>query len=193
MKQAAVLGPLAALTLAGGCAGMSDQTPAAPQPARPVDAARLYTGRWYEIARTPMKLTDGCVAGTTDFVNNAEVKLIEHDACRKGSPEGKEKTISGPVAILNPGENTKLRVRYQLFGVFPLSRTYWVLDHGDDDRWFIFSDPAFKNINLFTRSPRPSQEEVKQLTARINSLGYDTSKLEYPTQFPPGEGEAPAR
>jgi apolipoprotein D and lipocalin family protein len=193
MKRVQVFGALAALTVMGGCAGMSDGAAATPQPAKPVDSARLYSGRWYEIARTPTKLTDGCVAGTTDFQTDADGKVIEHDACRDKSPEGKEKTISGPVTILNPGENTKLRVRYQLFGVLPLARTYWVLDHGDDDRWFIFSDPAFKNLNLFTRSPRPSPEEVKQLTARARSLGYDTSKLEYPTPFPPGEGEAPAR
>jgi lipocalin len=68
-----------------------------------------------------------------------------------------------------------------------------MLDHGDDHRWFIVSDPAFKSLSLFTRAARPSLEEVKQLTARAGSLGYDTSKLDYPTPFPPGEGEARAR
>jgi apolipoprotein D and lipocalin family protein len=75
---------------------MSDQTPAAPQPVRPIDAARFYAGRCYEIARTPMKLTDGCVAGTTDYFTDADGTLIDRDACRDGSPVGKEKTVRHP-------------------------------------------------------------------------------------------------
>ena len=39
---------------------------AMPQPAKPV-APNLYSGRWYEIARTTNKMQAGCVASTTDF------------------------------------------------------------------------------------------------------------------------------
>jgi apolipoprotein D and lipocalin family protein len=91
--------------------------------------------------------------------------------------------------MLDP-ENNKVSVGYKVFGVFTANVTYWMLDHGDDYQWFIVSDPHFKNVSLFTRSPRPSKEQVAALTQRAQALGYDTSKLEYPTQFPPGEGEA---
>jgi apolipoprotein D and lipocalin family protein len=93
----------------------------------------------------------------------------------------------GPVTILNPGENNKVVVSYTVFGLFSAKRTYWMLDHGDDYGWFIVSDPAFKFISVFTRTPRPSAVEVAQLTARVKSLGYDASLLEYPMPFPPGE------
>jgi apolipoprotein D and lipocalin family protein len=190
MKLALTASVLASIVLMAGCASMSDEAPVAPQPTKPIDAARFYSGRWYEIARTPMKLTDGCVAGTTDYYKDADGTLTDRDACRAGSPEGKEKTFAGPVTILNPGENTKVSVQYRVFGVFSVSKTYWMLDHGDDYGWFIVSDPSFTNLSLFTRAARPSPDAVKQLTARAQSLGYDTSKLEYPARFPPGEGEA---
>jgi len=177
-------------TSVAACAGM-DEAPRAPQPARPIDTARFYTGRWYEIARTPMKLTDGCVSGTTDYYRGADGGLIDRDACRKDTPEGQEKLFAGPATILNPGENTKVSVHYKVFGVFTVSKTYWMLDHGDDYRWFIVSDPAFKSVSLFTRAPRPQPAEVQALAARAQALGYDTGKLEYPTPFPPGEGAAP--
>ncbi len=164
------------------------QAPAAPQPAKPVEVARLFTGRWFEIARTPMKLTDGCVAGTTDFSRDRSGRLTDHDACRNKTPEGKEKQFSGPVTILDPTQNNKFRVSYKVFGIFTAPRTWWVLDHGDDYGWFIISDPSFKIVSMFTRAPNPSASEVADLTARAKALGYDTSKLEYPTQFPPGEG-----
>jgi apolipoprotein D and lipocalin family protein len=193
MSRAFTYGILSSVAIAAAaCAAVADDKPMAPAPTKPIDAAQFYTGRWYEIARTPMKLTDGCVSGTTDYYKDADGKLIDRDACRAGTPEGKEKVFAGPVTILNPGENTKVSVRYTVFGVFPVSKTYWMLDHGDDYRWFIVSDPAFKNLSLFTRAPRPPADEVKQLAARAQALGYDVTKLEYPTQFPAGEGEPAA-
>jgi apolipoprotein D and lipocalin family protein len=190
MKRVVLIGALAAMAIGiSGCAGMSgDDTALAPQPKKPIDAAQFFTGRWYEIARTPMHLTDGCVAGTTDYYRAPDGTLMDRDACREGTPEGKEKTFAGPVTILNPGENTKVSVHYKVFGVFTVSKTYWMLDHGDDYRWFIVSDPAFKTVSLFTRAARPSTDEVKSLAARAQALGYDTKKLEYPTEFPDGEG-----
>ena len=170
-----------------GCASMSGaEATKAPEPAKPIDVARFYTGRWYEIARTPMSLTKDCVAGTTDYAPARDGRIIDTDACRMGSPAGPVKTFAGQVDILNPGMNTKVRVTYVVFGLLPAPRTYWMLDHGDDYGWFIVSDPAFKNLSLFTRSPRPSADEVAQVKARAQALGYDTAKLEYPAQFPAG-------
>lgn len=171
--------------LVAGCASMgASRTPRAPEPAKPIDAASHFTGRWYEIGRTPMKLTDGCVAGYTDYLREGD-KLIQRDGCRDGSPAGKEKVVAGPLKILNPGQNTKVHVSYRLFGVLPVGRTYWMLDHGEG--WFIMATDDFKLVNLYTRSPRPSTQLVADMTARTRSLGYDVSQLEYPAQFPPGQ------
>ncbi len=178
------LSALAMLCLAG-CADTA--APLAPQPAKPIDASRFFTGRWYEIARTPMNLTTNCVAGTTDYFNNANGRLIDRDACRMNTPDGKEKVYQGPVTILDPGDNNKVSVSYTVYGFIPVSRTYWMIDHGDDYSWFIVTDPAFDNLSLFTRVPRPSTAQVAALAARARALGYDTDKLEYPTEFPPGQ------
>ena len=185
MSAAAVVG----LSLVcAGCASMSgDDAAKAPQPAKPIDVARFYAGRWHEIARTPMSITTNCVAGATDYTTDADGVIVDRDSCRAGTPEGPEKVFAGPLTILNPGENTKVQVTYKVFKIFDAPRTYWMLDHDDGYRWFIVSDPAFKSVSLFTRDPRPAPELVARLTARIASLGYPTSKLEYPTQFGVGE------
>ena len=86
---------IAASALLAGCAGSTQV--AAPQPAKPIDAERFYDGRWYEIARTPLSVTDGCVAGTTDFVRRTDGTLVERDLCRKGSPAGEELCGKRPV------------------------------------------------------------------------------------------------
>jgi apolipoprotein D and lipocalin family protein len=183
------LGAALAAIVAGGAAFAASQT-GAPQPAKPVDASRFFTGRWYEIARTPMGITKGCVAGTTDYYHDAQGKLIDRDACRDGTPEGKEKVFAGPVTFLDPADN-KFSVAYKVF-IFHVPKTWWILDHGDDYDWFIVSDPSFKHLSIFTRASNPDPALVRDLTARARALGYDTTKLEFPTQFPPGEGQAPA-
>lgn len=172
--------------LLAGCASLTASTspPRAPEPARRIDPASHFTGRWYEIGRTPMRLTDGCVAGYTDYLREGG-RLIQRDGCRNGTPAGKEKVVAGPLKILNPGQNNKVHVSYRLFGFVPVGRTYWLLDHGDG--WFIMSTSDFKLVNLYTRDPRPEPDLVATLTARTRALGYDVGKLEFPTTFPPGQ------
>ena len=174
-----------ALALAlSGCAAAGPVI--APEPAKPIEIERFYGGRWFELARTPLSVTDGCVAGTTDFSRRADGTLVERDICREGSPQGKEKTFEGAVTILDPGNNTKIQVRYIVFGILPITKTYWMLDRDADYRWFITADPQLENVAILTRVARPSQSEIDALTARVRQLGYDPAKLEFPTLFPAG-------
>ena len=187
MKTATLAFAAATLAVTGlaSCATLTTSDAVrAPEPAKPItDVAGFYSGRWYEIGRTPLRLTDGCVAGYTDYLTKGS-GLVERDGCRAGTPMGKEKSVAGPLRILNPGQNTKVHVSYRLLGVWPAPRTYWMLDHGPG--WFIMSDPAFENLNLYTRDPRPSATQVAQLNARVTALGYDVRRLEYPATLPPG-------
>jgi apolipoprotein D and lipocalin family protein len=168
----------AALTVAVSAGAASAAR--APEPLKPVDPAVFYAGRWYEIGRRPMIITNGCVAGATDYVREGDDKVAVTDSCRRGGLAGAEAKIKGAGTILDPGTFAKLRVRYN----FLITWDYWVLDHADDYSWFISSDPAFKNLWIYTRqNPTPAQTEA--LVARAKALGYDTSKLEFPVQ-PPG-------
>jgi apolipoprotein D and lipocalin family protein len=166
-------------------------TPLAPQPTKPLDAATFFTGRWYEIARTPTQFTVNCVAGTTDFYRTDDGRLIERDECRQGSPEGAITTFEGSVLLDSPGDYTKFTTHYVVFHILPIAQTYWILDNGPD--WFIVSDPGFSHVDLLSRHPQAPKALVARLTAEARTLGYDTSKLEFPPQFPPGEGFEPAQ
>lgn len=153
----------------------------APEPIKPVDAAVFYQGRWLEIGRKPMWLTDGCVAGSTTYTPRPDGKIDVLDACNKGGVDGKEATIKGVGTIEDPGTNAKLHVRYNVL----IKWDYWVLDHADDYSWFISADPDFDKLWIYTRQvPTPAQ--LADLVARAKALGYDTSRLEFPAQPPAG-------
>ncbi len=148
----------------------------APQPARAVDPERFYAGRWLEIARLPMRLTDGCVAGATNYVLVNPTRVDVRDTCQVDTPQGREKAIGARGQILDPGTNAKLRARY-LGGL--ITWDYWVLDHAEDYSWFISADPTFDKLWIYTREV-PDAAGRQALVARARALGYDVSRLEFP-------------
>lgn len=173
--------PLAAVALASalvaGCVtAPSPSEYRAPQPLKPIDAERLYSGRWLEIARLPMSITDGCVAGASNYVLVNPTRVDVRDTCQVGTPDGREKAIGGRGEIVDPGTNAKMRVRY-LAGF--VTWEYWVLDRADDYSWFISADPTFEKLFIYTREV-PSERELAALVARAQALGYDVSRLEFP-------------
>jgi apolipoprotein D and lipocalin family protein len=178
---------LVTMALTTGMASAAD-APKAPQPAKPVDAASFYAGRWYEIGRTPLSLTDGCVAGYTDY-QMKDGGLYERDACRDKTPDGEEKVIGGPLTILNPGQNSKIHVTYHIvLGLIPINRDYWMLDHADG--WFMETTPDMTFVDLYTRDPHPAPALVDKMTREIRDLGY-TGKLEFPAQATAEKPAAP--
>lgn len=179
--RAQILAPsLFALALAlAGCASVG--RPASPvKTVASIDAARFYTGTWYEIGRRPMSLTDGCVAGGTTYTPQGGDRVKVLDFCHQGAPDGKLRTIGGPARITDPGVNARLHVSYRLFGVVPIPRDYWVLARADDYSWFISADPSFHDLWIYTRDPRPTPADLAPLVARAQALGYDTRRLEFP-------------
>ena len=173
-----IVSSVAVVALTGCVTAPSPSEYRAPQPAKPVDVQRLWSGRWHEIARLPDRLTDGCVAGASIYTPVEGTRVDVRDTCQVGSPQGREKSIGGRGEILDPGANTKLRVKY-LAGF--VTWDYWVLDRADDYSWFISADPTFDRLFIYTRD-LPTQAQVRSLTERARALGYDVRRLEFPAQ-----------
>lgn len=136
-----------------------------------------YRGKWLEIGRTPMRLTDGCVAGYSIYKQGASPdQILVEDGCREGSPTGELKTIEG-IGTLMDGKTTKakMRVRYPLFFTF----NYWVLYNAPDRSWFISATPDMEHLWIYARSV-PSKAKLAVMVKKARSLGYDTTKLEFP-------------
>jgi len=177
MKIAALAAALAGLSLATAAQA------APPEPTKPVDPAKFFTGRWYEIGRKPMSLTDGCVAGWTEYAPSdkpTQVKVL--DACHDKTPAGKLKTLGGPADILDATSHAKLAVHYRFAGFIPITQDYWIIDHDEDYTWFIEIDPTFDKLWIYTRAANPAPELLQELIKKAQGFGYDTGKLEFPTQ-----------
>ena len=136
-----------------------------------------YSGAWLEIARRPMWLTNGCVAGYTTYSPGAKPNEIAvEDGCHKDTPTGKLKTIKARGVLADAGgNNAKLEAHYPFF----ITWNYWVLYESADHDWFISADPKMKNLWIYSRTV-PTAEARAVMVAKAGELGYDVSKLEFP-------------
>ncbi|OCJ17351.1 hypothetical protein A6U87_21185 [Rhizobium sp. AC44/96] len=136
-----------------------------------------YRGTWLEIARTPMLLTDGCVAGYSTYQKGETPdEVIVEDGCHVDTPTGRLKTVRGAGKIVDFGTTgAKMRVRYPLLITF----NYWVLYKSPDKSWFISSNPSMTDLWIYSRTV-PSQARLRRMVQKASQLGYDVRKLEFP-------------
>jgi apolipoprotein D and lipocalin family protein len=151
---------------------------AAKPPARPI-AASFYTGKWYEIARTPNSGQRDCQAPTTEFTGNGAKGFSVHQVCRKGSASGAAKVFDTTGKIVDGSRNTRFTMSF-LGGL--KKQEYWVLDCADDHSWAIMATPGGNYVWLLSRKAVMDPADKARALARVKSLGY--AKLEYPQQPP---------
>lgn len=179
-----LLGALAvgalSIVLPGGTA-----VAAAKPPAKAVPTA-FYSGRWYEIARTPNAGQRNCQAPTTDFATTAKDKagasFSVRQVCHRGSPLGPEKVFTTNGRILPDSQNTRFTLSF-LGGL--KKQEYWVLDRAADGSWAIMATPGGNYVWLLSRTPDMPISTKAVALERVKDLGYQ--KLELP-QHPPGAG-----
>ncbi len=152
---------------------------AAQPPSKPVEAS-FYTGKWYEIARTPNSGQRDCQAPTTEFTGKgAGTGFSVHQVCRKGSASGAAKVFDTSGQILAGTQNAKFKMSF-LGGL--KKQEYWVLDCAEDKSWAIMATPGGNYVWLLSRQPVMGADAKADALARVKALGY--AKLEYPQQPP---------
>ncbi|HEY3889134.1 MAG TPA: lipocalin family protein [Caulobacteraceae bacterium] len=173
----------AAMASAAFCVGqgaLAADAPPAPEPTKTIDP-RLYSGRWYEIARLPNKIQQNCQAPTSDWSKKSDGGYSLVQTCRVGSPSGPTKVWRAGAQIIDTARNAKVRVGF--FGGF-IHQDYWIVDRGDDNSWCIMSTPTSKYVWIMSRQAVMPPAEKAALAARAQSLGYDTTRLIYDEQPP---------
>jgi apolipoprotein D and lipocalin family protein len=149
-----------------------------PATAKVVDLSR-YTGRWYEIARPPMRFQKADEAAMAEYGTNADGTVSVHNIAIR--PDGSQRDIRGYAKVLNPPQNTKLAVRFKTwFGPLipvPKEGNYWILHVDEDYQEAIVGTPNRKYLWLLARTPTLSEARYAGLVAKANQLGFDTSRL----------------
>ena len=163
------------LAVALACAAVFAQ-PAlalAPEPAKKLDISTM-AGRWYEVARIPNKVQSGCGEGIAQWTRAGDGYSVIQ-TCRKG-PALKE--WKAKAKVVDPRTNAKFKMSF--FGGM-MSQEYWVLDARPEQGWLILGTPGGNYLWLMSQRPSLGDAVKAQALTRVRQLGYDVSRLEFPT------------
>jgi apolipoprotein D and lipocalin family protein len=167
--------PFLAAFLAGLVLAPLPAAAAAAQPTRRIELSQMM-GRWYEVARVPNQLQNGCEAGASDWTPAANGFAVVQ-SCHKGSPTGPLSTWKAKATVADPRTNARFRMSF--FGGI-ISQDYVVLDHRPEQGWLVLATANGKYLWLMSQRPTLPAAVRSQALARIRQLGFDVGRLEFP-------------
>jgi len=168
MKLLSILAIISVLTIIA-CSKSSDELSVVPK----VDLDR-YLGKWYEIATIPMRFQLGCNCVTAEYSlkENGRVKVV--NSCRKDSPTGPFKSVTGQAKVVKGSNNAKLKVSF----FWPFWGNYWIINLDDKDyQWAVVSDPSRKYLWILSRTPQMDDELYLKLVDYCKSVELKTDLL----------------
>lgn len=71
-----------------------------------------YSGKWFEIASFPMSFQKDCYCVTAEYTLTGKDYIKVKNSCRKGSVNGKVKSITGKAFAVKGTNNVKLKVQF---------------------------------------------------------------------------------
>jgi apolipoprotein D and lipocalin family protein len=139
------------------------------------DAVELqkYAGKWYEIASYPMSFQKDCYCVTADYTLTDKGYVKVYNSCRKGSVNGKMKSITGKAFPVKGTNNVKLKVQF----FWPFKADYWVINKAEDYSWAVVSGPSRKYLWILSRTPDMPKETWEYISVRLVKNGFDLTKL----------------
>lgn len=137
-----------------------------------------FLGKWYEIAKAPKRFMSRCATDTTLEYRREGEEL--HFTVRCLTRRNKPEEVSGPFRIFENGNSGRIEVRFgpSFLGFLPGAwGDYWVFDINADYSVAIVGEPAHAYVWILARSPEITDEEYAGLLARLDELGFDTSRV----------------
>lgn len=168
-----------------------------------------YLGLWHEQARTPNFFEDNhprengerlsvCYAATALYVLDGENEIAVTNRCKRQTPDGAQidDLARGRAAVLNPPENTHLRVAFGPAVARFFQRlmrggegNYWIYALGEPDAdgryaWSVVSGPDKDYIFILTREPDPDRAALRPALDAAREAGLPVDELIFTRSLP---------
>ena len=123
-----------------------------------------YAGKWYEIARLPMKHQDGCIKSEAEYViSGSEITVTN----RCSLADGKNKEITGIARVKDKSASAKLEVNFvpgwiRWTGIGWAN--YWVIEIGADYQYAVVSEPKREYLWILSRKPSIQKNLYDEIT-----------------------------
>ena len=155
--------------LLGGCAAKGPEMKTVDH----VDIDR-FMGPWYVIANIPTFLEKEAHNAVETYTLNADGTIATNFTFRKGGFEGKAKEYNPKAFVMDDESNARWGMRF----VWPIKADYRIVYLDDDYTQTIIGRQARDFVWIMARTPTISDPDYERLASLVESLGYDTSKLQ---------------
>ncbi|WP_439881170.1 lipocalin family protein [Pontibacter sp. MBLB2868] len=133
-----------------------------------------YEGRWYEFASLPKRFEKGCHCVYAEYKQNPEGYVEVYNYCRKGGPEGKEKSVQGKAFPVEGSNNSKLKVQF----FWPFRGDYWILELDPDYQHVLVGSPDRESLWILSRTPVLDEAVYNLMVQQAKSKGFPVEQLE---------------
>ncbi len=139
---------------------------------------RKYAGLWYEVAKIPNRFQKHCKRGTTaqyKLLENGKIEVINSCIDEDGEKDASE----GIAQIVDVSSNAKLEVSFvSILGINLFWGDYWIIGLDSNYEYAVIGTPTRKYGWILSRTPKLSDEKLKETFEILRSQGYDTNKFE---------------
>jgi apolipoprotein D and lipocalin family protein len=144
-----------------------------------VDLAR-YVGTWHEIARLPNRFQRQCVGDVTaKYALRDDGRLSVVNACRLA--DGSVDQAEGVARLASStGPNSKLEVRFAPAWLSWLPFVwgdYWIIELAPDYSYSVVGTPNRRYLWILARDRALDSATLSGILARLNRLGFDTTRM----------------
>ncbi len=137
-----------------------------------VDLKR-YAGKWYEVARLPIRFENKCKSDVTaDYSIRKNGTIEVRNRCRKTNGHVTE-IVGTAHQAEKSASNAKLKVSF----FWPFSADYWILDLDPEYRWALVGTSNRKYLWVLSRAPQLDPTIYKKLLSRAQELGFNIERV----------------
>ena len=176
-KQTKLFIGLALLAGAGAFIAFKPQQNA-PLETVPYVDLKQYMGTWYEIASFPQRFQKGCHCTKAEYSLNEAGYVEVKNTCRKNSPTGDQKGVTGKAFVADKETNAKLKVQF----FWPLKGDYWILALAPNYSYAVVGTPNREYLWILSRQPEMAKQVYDDLRSQMQQKGFDVSKLQITDQ-----------
>jgi len=141
-----------------------------------------YIGVWYEIAKIPNSFQRSCKSNTTATYKVREDGRIDVINRCTGN-DGEINEAKGIAKIVDDKTNSRLKVSFvRIFGISLFWGDYWIIGLDKDYKYAVVGSPNRKYGWILSRTPKLSQEDLKDIFGILSRQGYNPKDFEMTEQ-----------